>query len=1142
MKHAISNFKQFVTFFILLCTILAYSTDLMGSHAMGADLTYTHLGGNDYRIKLSFYRDCEGISAPASPTLNISSMSCGQSTTLTLTQVSTQEVSMLCTSILPNSTCSGGTIQGTEEYIYEATYSFPANCQDWLITYSLCCRNAATTNLQNTQNFDMYIETKLDNVTVAENNSPYFVNLPLFYVCSGQQSIYTPGAVDLDGDSLAYSLVNPLDNATTPVTYIPPFSPTYPLSTSPPNNFLFDPQIGQMLFTPDGVQVTIVAVLVEEFRNGVKIGSIVRDMQIIVLANCANNSPDIIPPNNSNINGGTISGNTITTCAGQTLTFPILASDIDLNDTLFVTSNINLLPGASLNVVGINPVTIDFSWPTIGANSGNYHLSIGVSDNGCPVRYDQSIGLIISVPGVKASANQTYICQDTTTNIQLDASVVGMSLGGTWAWSPPIGLSNPQIPNPIAAVSFPITYTVTYTVGGCTAIDTIHFDYGGELTVSPVADTICKGASVQLNAFYQAVDPTGVPCATYNPGCPGTPSTFSIGADTTSTGPGLTSNEAGSPFLNYFHDGRWQAVYKASELHAAGISEGLITELAFNVSIKGSTIPYNNFSIKLGCTVNSLGSVNNFLGNTTLVYTNSVNTTLGWNNFVFSDAYYWNGTDDLLIEICFDNNTFSYYDHVYYSATADTSVIYKRQDFNSGCTLSGITHSNRRPNITFKGCVIPLFNTVYSWTPPTGLDDPNISDPVASPSTTTTYTVTVQDGNCTYSELVTITVFDGVEATVSSVNPACGMSDGSITVAVTTGTAPFTYTWSDPLIGNTGTATGLPEGTYSVTITDTEGCTATASSVLTSTLSTAPTGLVISNPAACTGDTVSLMAVGGSPGPGATLVYFDGSCGGTVITDPTTVVVSGSGQYFVRYEDSCGVTACATAGTSCFNFEIEVSALFEGPYQPTSAAMRDDLRVGGLLPFSEPYSAIGYQHIGGGNESTVASVFSVSGANAIIDWVFVELRSVSDYTTAVATRSALLQADGDIVDMDGVTGVDFEGLVPAGNYWVVIRHKSHVDVMSDAPIYVGGATSSQYDFTTLGAFGNGLKTLANGVQVLYDGDINQDGKVDSADRSALWNARNQSGYLIEDTTLNGYCGADDRSQAWNNKNIESQIP
>jgi hypothetical protein len=185
--------------------------------------------------------------------------------------------------------------------------------------------------------------------------------------------------------------------------------------------------------------------------------------------------------------------------------------------------------------------------------------------------------------------------------------------------------------------------------------------------------------------------------------------------------------------------------------------------------------------------------------------------------------------------------------------------------------------------------------------------------------------------------------------------------------------------------------------------------------------------------------------------------------------------------------------------------------------------MRDILRTTLDMPLTEPYTGLGYTHIGGGGESTDQSVFDISGPDAIVDWVFLELRDKTDFTTIVATRSALLQRDGDVVDIDGVSPVSF-ALVEAGEYYLVIKHRNHLGVMSASAIAFSGTTTI-VDFTsdlnqTFGGI-NGTVDLGTGKFALYSGDFNRNGQVQNTDYNAMVLTLGTSGYVSGDFDLNG---------------------
>ncbi len=122
----------------------------------------------------------------------------------------------------------------------------------------------------------------------------------------------------------------------------------------------------------------------------------------------------------------------------------------------------------------------------------------------------------------------------------------------------------------------------------------------------------------------------------------------------------------------------------------------------------------------------------------------------------------------------------------------------------------------------------------WTWSPTTGLNNPNIFNPIASPTVTTTYTVTGSNGNCTTSDDVTIVVnTSSLTYTSAQTNSTCNtICDGTATVTVSSANGPFTYTWA-PSGGSAPTATNLCPGTYSCTIAGQLGCSVIQTFVIT---------------------------------------------------------------------------------------------------------------------------------------------------------------------------------------------------------------------------------------------------------------------------------------------------------------------
>ena len=160
-----------------------------------------------------------------------------------------------------------------------------------------------------------------------------------------------------------------------------------------------------------------------------------------------------------------------------------------------------------------------------------------------------------------------------------------------------------------------------------------------------------------------------------------------------------------------------------------------------------------------------------------------------------------------------------------------------------------------------------------------------------------------------------------------------------------------------------------------------------------------------------------------------------------------------------------------------------------------SHLMRDDLRKKGLIPLTEPYSAKPhFTHIGkGGGETMDASMLDETGENACVDWVFLELCAANNIDSVVATKAALIQRDGDVMTIEGDSLIPF-GNVPPGDYYVALRHRNHLKMLS-----LNSYTFSQnsipfvdftYEFTPV--IGNVPNVDLDGTKALWSGDINGD--------------------------------------------------
>jgi len=168
--------------------------------------------------------------------------------------------------------------------------------------------------------------------------------------------------------------------------------------------------------------------------------------------------------------------------------------------------------------------------------------------------------------------------------------------------------------------------------------------------------------------------------------------------------------------------------------------------------------------------------------------------------------------------------------------------------------------------------------------------------------------------------------------------------------------------------------------------------------------------------------------------------------------------------------------------------------------------MRDDLRANNHIPLTQPYVGAmnafnRFVHKGSGTETTTNEVLNanIGTGDAIVDWVFVEIRDTSDHSL-IHTIPALVQRDGDIVAAHNGSDLYVTGLPK--QFHVSVKHRNHLGAMTADPMNVQ-SNICEADFTKmdLGEFftHDGYEDLAvttvGGKRALHAGNANADGKV-----------------------------------------------
>lgn len=295
------NFLRPLIFFILF-TFSGISS--FASHMIGGDITYICQSGNNFQITITLYQDClngqlQAIQEddPAYYSVferNTNIFIKADSVNSTSTEIVSPNFSNACISNYPN-TCM-------RKQVFVTTINLPPSDNGYYIVYERCCRNAAINNIINPGNIGVTYYATIPPFKDGEcnNNSAVFKNFPPQIICANNPFVYDFSATDIDGDSLSYRLcaarpggapgnAKPYGTAMahpvmSTVPYLGPYSASNPISGLPP--LQINPATGLMTGTPSSIGRFVVTVCVDEWKNGMVINTLSRDVQFVI-TNCS---------------------------------------------------------------------------------------------------------------------------------------------------------------------------------------------------------------------------------------------------------------------------------------------------------------------------------------------------------------------------------------------------------------------------------------------------------------------------------------------------------------------------------------------------------------------------------------------------------------------------------------------------------------------------------------------------------------------------------------------------------------------------------------------------------------------------------------------------------------------------------------
>jgi hypothetical protein len=522
--------------------------------------------------------------------------------------------------------------------------------------------------------------------------------------------------------------------------------------------------------------------------------------------------------------------------------------------------------------------------------------------NGCFSALTPLVATVVNPnPIVLTQGLNPTFCQGGT---YTETATSSASPAYTYTWTannPNSGVSAPVASSSLSVTPVPGVYDlyITGTNGVCTAIDTVTLTVNPNpiITTATATNAICTGDTVQLAAtsIVAVPAPTAVGTGTV--------------VNSTTTWP--------SPYGNWYWGAKQQFLFTAAELSALNILPGNITSVAFDVTAQSTAAGFTDYTVKMGnSSVTALTTT--FETGLTQVYYNAnlIPSGLGYanNTLVFQTPFTWDGTSNVVVEICFNNgsyttnavanqtNAFTGASHYYFADAAGVCA-----------TVTGGTLSTNRTNMQFNASVGTNYTSLLNWAwtglNTTGSTSSSIEFNTGSAPITEAYTVqaTYPLTGCQTTGTTNFATINPLP--VVSAGPNVLICSNNATEQQTlAGTGAATYTWNNGVTNNVPFAVGATSN-YIVTGTDVNGCVNVDTMLLTySTIPVANAGI---DQAICFGQTATLNASGLAPFNWTMTNYANSGLTAAVNDVPALVVTPsapGTYTYQVNVQNTVGCT------------------------------------------------------------------------------------------------------------------------------------------------------------------------------------------------------------------------------------------
>jgi gliding motility-associated-like protein len=852
--------------FVLSLTLFSVS-DVLASHGMGGEITWTCLPSGQFKFKMKFYRDCNGIPAPT----NLSLTTNHAIGTIPMTRTQVNDISpkgVPAPGVGTCPTCAQGGVGTVEEHIYESlpiTLNGVPPATGWTFYWGECCRSGSLDNISNPGSIGFGNRAVMypylgRNTNPCYDSSPYFAEKPSTIICTGYPFKYNPNAIDPELDSLVYAWGQPIDEFNSPIAFAPGYSlnSQLPSPTQNINNIAatINPTTGEISYKSFTGGYFATVVKVTAYKCNIKVAEVFREINVVLNNNCPlvnlqqNLPPEVNAPFADPVTG-LFTSYLDTVYAGDTVNFQLSASDFQFfNNFTFQT------------------ITVEASGSQFGTNFSN-------TNAGCIIPPCATLS-----PAAPTVANPNFVSSFQAAGITTFKWIT------TCSHVEGLDTNCRRISN---TYNFVVKATDNYCPANASNVGTISIVI---LPAPKLKAPTLRCASVNLDG--------SVSLSWTKPAVRDSQNTFhayDVYASLSAVGPWQFVDSIKTPYDN---PGTYTYTQSLASL------TGMFATNAQQQSI------YYYLKTRSGCRGDSVSLQSNILQTIKLDanLNGSNEAVLTWNPLCLPPLSSHAGKKYMIYKE-FPLGTWSLIDSTTLLTYIDTTT--KQQCIatmrykvslsdSSGCqswsSIDEIIINNPNPNVVITpanpafcsgGSVTLTCNTLgnsYQWTG--GAVTQSISV-----STTGTYTVTVtQNGGCTATGSTTVTVNANPVPAITGINSICT----GTTTTFNAGGPYNVYNWSGAGSGAAQTITAGTVGTYTVTVTDANGCTGTATRTLT--LNPLPVPAITGTTTFCQGQNSTLNA-----GPFFTSYNWGG---GNVAQ---TLGVSTGGTYTVTVYNGFGCSA-----------------------------------------------------------------------------------------------------------------------------------------------------------------------------------------------------------------------------------------